>query len=654
MKLYRYFSSFIAVVALLFTACSPDDYGLNKKDISADQLVEGEAFTVTVDDENTVTLTSLLDNSYTVYWTHPNGRTQGKQVKLQLPFAGTYEVSMGVDTRGGVVYGEPYKFTITTNNMSLLEDPLYEYLTGGVNCKKKWVPVDKAYGVGQCTGPVMYCNPGDVLNDGSNSTDLAINHMVPNWDPGFQSWLIAENDPYMDSYMEFELSDVDGCILNEYRGEAGTKGASTGTHLTGKWNLNLSDKTHPKLSFIDTYSMHNIGFDATCDNYTNDIIITELTPYVLQLATMRTNSEGAWWLVWNFIAADVQDGTVEIPSGEKDYINPSAPVLPEYDNLKTDIYTVDINGVEYVGQEATFKVSDDPAYDWLWWNGGSSAWESVVKGNYGINWAPAWPEDVADIEITFGKPVYEDEAQTKLVGYNYSMGDYSGTFNIVDNKIVFDEEVTFFVAKGPDRTVALTGDTWQVLKCDPTAELVLGIPAGTDANGNTNAYLVVNLVCKPVGGASTGPVDVPFVAENLNNYIQSDSYFRAQVYNPWGGGGDAIDPANIKLKKNQKINITVELSGFNFSQPAKMVLCCNRGSEQAWEPDCFGYSRAITVDGDGEYTVSWTNDTGSTVKWDDGTSALTVQMQYVGYATLADESDAGLKAACTLKRITIE
>jgi hypothetical protein len=140
----------------------------------------------------------------------------------------------------------------------------------------------------------------------------------------------------------------------------------------------------------------------------------------------------------------------------------------------------------------------------------------------------------------------------------------------------------------------------------------------------------------------------------VNNYFEADKYFRCQLYNPWGGGGDAVDPANIKLKKNQKISVTVRLSGFTFSQPAKMVLCCNRGEEQSWETDCFNYSRAITVNGDGTYTVSWTNDTGSTVKWDDGTSALTITMQYLDYAALADTSDEGLKAACAVESITIE
>ena len=640
MKINKILYSFMATAALLLTACSPDKYSLSKPDFESGDLVHGSAFSVTVDADNTVTLKSLLDDSYNCYWIQPNGRSQGNEVKFQLPFAGTYEVTFGVDTRGGVVYGAPYQFTITTNNMSLLEDPLYAYLTGGVGKSKKWVPVDKDYGVGQCTAPVMYCNPSDVLNDGSGSTDIGINHMKPNWDPGFQSWLIPEDSPYMDSYMVFSLDDVNGCSITEYRGEVGAKGASTGTTLTGKWNLNLSDKNHPTLSFTDTYSMHNAGFDAVCDNYTTDIIITELTPYMLQVATMRTNSEGAWWIIWNFIAEDVQNGTVVIPSGEVNYLTPSTPVLPDIEDLTTKLFTTDINGVEFVGAEMTYQVSQDAAYDWLWWNGGSSAWESVIKDNYGSNWAPKWDEDlVAENELTL----------TKKGEYTY--GEQTGSYTITDSKIVFDNEVSFFTVTGDERTIEVKGKEWQVFKCDPGSEVVLGVADGKDANGNTNSYLVVNLTYKAVSGGQTGPVNVPFNNDNRNNYIEAGKYFRCQLYNPWGGDTHAIDPANVKLKKNQKINVTVKLSGFTFSQTAKMVLCCNRGSEQSWEPDCFGYARAIDVNSDGTYTVSWTNDTGSTVKWDDGASALTITMQYDGYATLPDEDYA---SHCTIESITIE
>ena len=640
MKINKIIYSFMATAALLLTACSPDDHNLSKPDFESGDLVHGSAFSVTVDADNTVTLKSLLDNSYNCYWIQPNGRSQGNEVKFQLPFAGSYEVTFGVDTRGGIVYGSPYRFQITTNNMSLLEDPLYAYLTGGVGKSKKWVPCDKDYGVGQCTAPVMYCNPDDVLNDGSNSTDIGINHMKPNWDPGYQSWLIPADDPYMDSYMVFSLDDVNGCSITEYRGEAGSKGASTGTTTTGKWTLNVSDKNHPTLSFSDAFSMHNTGFDAVCDNYTTDIIITELTPYMLQLATMRTNSEGAWWIIWNFIAADVQEGTVQIPSDEVNYLDPAKPVLPEISDLETKLFTTDINGVEFQGAEMTYQVSTDAAYDWLWWNGGSAAWESVIKGDYGKNWAPKFDEEaVAESELTLTKKG------------TYSYGEISGTYTITDSKIIFDNEISFFTVSGDERTIEVKGKEWQVFKCDPGSELVLGVADGTDTEGNTNSYLVVNFTYKAVGGGQEGPTVVPFDASKLWLGLEQNKYFRCQLYNPWGDGNNAIDPANVKLKKNQKINVTFKLSGFTFSQTAKMVLCCNRGSEQGWETECFGYSRAIDVNADGTYTVSWTNDTGSTVKWDDGTSALTMTMQFDGYATLPDEDYA---SHCTVESITIE
>ncbi len=629
-------STYLSVaVALLMGACSPDEHSLSKVDFQPSDLVQGKAYSVEVDAQNTITLKSLLDKKYNCYWIQPNGRSQGSEVKLQLPFAGTYEVTFGVGTQGGVVYADPYQFQVTTNNMSLLDNPLYTYLTGGVGKSKKWVPCDKDYGVGQCTGPVMYCNPDDVLNDGSASTDLGINHMHPNWDPGFQSWLIPADSPYMDSYMEFSLDDINGCTIKMFRAEEDKT-------YSGKWNLNVDDKSHPTLSFTDAFALHNVAFDNVCANYANNIIITELTPYMLQLATMRTNSEGAWWIIWNYIAADVKDGSVVIPSDAVNYLEPSTPELPEIENLYDRLFTTDINGVEFAGAQMTYLVSEEAAYDWLWWNGATSAWESVIAGNYGTNWAPMWGDDALENELTLVK-----KGDNKG---EYSYGEISGEYVLDGSKITFDEEITLFVVDPFNHNIQLKSEEWQIFKCDPGSELVMGIPADKDVNGNVNRYLVANFTYKAVGG-KTGPVTVPFTAENVNCYLEADKYFRCQLYNPWGGGGDAIDPANVKLKKNQKLSVTVRLSGFTFSQPAKMVLCCNRGSEQGWEPDCFNYSRAVTVNGDGTYTVSWTNDTGSTVKWDDGTSALTLTMQFVDYATLEDTE---YNTHCTIESITIE
>ena len=639
MKMNKILYSFMAAVALLLGSCAPDDHSLGMPDYDAEDLVHGTAFSVTVDDQNTVTLKSLLPSNYNCYWVQPNGRSQGNEVKIQLPFAGTYEVTFGVDTHGGVVYGEPYKFEITTNNMSLLEDPLYAYLTGGVGKSKKWVPVDKDYGVGNCTAPVMYCNPDDVLNDGSGDTNIGINHMKPNWDPGFQSWLIPQDSPYMDSYMTFSLDDVNGCTITEYQGE-------TGVTSTGKWNLNLSDKNHPTLSFTDAFMMHNTGFNEVCANYTNDIVITALTPYLLQFATMRTNSEGAWWIIWNFIAADVQDGTVEIPSEEASYVTASKPVLPEIEDLTTKLFTTDINGVEFVGAEMSYLVNTDEAYDWQWWNGGSSAWESVVKGKYGVNWAPKWDEDaIAEVELTLAK---------KSDGsYTYALGDATGSLTIAD-ELKFDDPVTFFTVTGDSRIVELTGSEWQVMKCDPGSELVLGIPDGTDTDGNVNSYLVVNLTYKPVGGGQTGPTVVAITHTEAEHMWKENGCIRLGFHH-YGADGTGIfsDVNSVKLKKNQTITVTFKLTGngITWTSAPKCALIDNN-IKTTWEPGCFDLEDAVTVDiNGGETTVKLTNNTSSTQKFVDTCLDLSIQLD--NYGTMASAEDwesVGLEiVSCTIE-----
>jgi len=621
--------------ALLLGSCSPDEYSLSKPDLTAEELVQGVAYTVDVDAQNTITLTSLLDKSYNCYWVHPNGRAQGNVATLALPFAGTYEVTFGVDTRGGVVYGAPYQFTINTNNMSLLEDPLYTYLTGGVGKSKKWVPVDRDYGVGNCTGPVMYANPDDVLNDGSASTDIGINHMVPNWDPGFQSWLIPQDSPYMKSSMTFSLDDKQGCTVSVYRAEEDKT-------YNGKWNLLVEDKNHPTLSFTDAFALHNVGFDEVCANYTDKIVITALTPYLLQLATMRTNSEGPWWIIWNFIAEDVQNGTVVIPSEDAEYLTPAKPELPEIEDLQKKLFTTDINGVEFQGAEMTFQVSQDAAYDWMWWNGATSAWESVVKGNYGSSWAPMWDEDaVAESELTL----------TRKGDYTY--GEYSGKYTIQDSKIVFDQPVTFFTVTGDQRTVMVTGSEWQVFKVDPGSELIIGVPDGKDANGATNAYLVAGFTYKAVGGGQEGPVVVPITHTEAEHMWIENGCIRLGFHH-YGAEGTGIftDVTAVKLKKNQSIVVTFRLngSGITWTGAPKCALIDNN-IKTTWEPGCFDLDDAVTVNTSGETTVRLTNTTGSTQKFVDTCLDLSIQLD--GYGTMASAEDfesVGLEiVSCTIE-----
>ena len=118
MKLFNHIYMVLAIFAtLLMAACSPDDLSMGGKSYSPEELVEGKAYTVTING-NVVTLTSNIPDC-TALWVTPSGRSQKPVQKLELPFAGDYEVTFGVETNGGVVYGEPYKFNLPQNDFAL-------------------------------------------------------------------------------------------------------------------------------------------------------------------------------------------------------------------------------------------------------------------------------------------------------------------------------------------------------------------------------------------------------------------------------------------------------------------------------------------------------------------------------------------------------
>ncbi len=649
MKISKLIYSFTAALMfLLFAGCSPDDYELSKKDFTAEDLVEGIAYSVSVDQTtNTVTLKSLLGDNYQCYWVTPNGNSQGSEVTLQLPFAGTYEVQFGVDTSGGVVYGDAYQFTLTTNNMSLLKDMLYTYLTGGVGGSKKWVPVDKNYGVGNCSGPVMYCNPSDVLNDGSNIDDLAFENWSPNWDPGFQSWLIPSTDPYMDSNMTFSLDDLNGCTLYEHRGESGTKGNSTGSDRYGKWNLNLSDAKHPTLTFVNSYAMHSSSFDEVCSNYTVNVKLIELTPYIMQLATMRTNSEGSWWIVWNFVAEDVQNGTTIIPTEDPGLLTTSVPVLPTIDNVATKLFTTESNGVNYTGDQMTFTIDADAAYDWKWWNGASSTWDNVVKGDYTRTWTPTWTDsDIEDYELVLGK---------KSDGtYTYTSGDQTGTFTISGNVMTFDKAITILSVKNDYRTVALTGKEWTILSCEAGSQLQIGIPASKDENGYVNSYLVANLDYKAIGGGTTGATSVSLDQSNNASYLWIEGGSLRLPFWSYGSDGKGLfsDVAKVKLKKGQTITVKFTLDGgVTWTATPKCALIDNN-IKTTWEPGCFDLSDAATVNLNGETTVSLTNNTDATQTFTSTCLDLSIQLDGYGTVDLGNDDLSGVNikiTSCTIQ-----
>ncbi len=656
MRLKSFFS-ILAGAALMFSACSPEEYEMGAKTYVSDDLVEGIAYTVTPDanDPNTIHLTSLIKGA-TPLWVTPSGPSQKTTLDLALPFAGEYSVTFGASTPAGPVYGEPYTFKVETNNFAMLEDPIWANLAGGVGKSRKWVPIDKNFGIGRCSGPVMYMSPNDVKNDGSNITDLMIGsaNWTPNWDPGIQSWLIPADDPYFQSYITFGLDAVKGCTVELHR-----VAASGTTDATGTFNLNVSDPKRPLISFYGgTYSLHNEGFDDVCSNYTNDIKIIECTPYLLQVATMRTNSEGPWWLVWNFISEEAYNDPSVIPTEDPGLLQPAEVQQPAIEDLATKLFTTEINGVTYVGNEARFLINDEEPYDWTWWNGGSAAWESVVKGQYGSSWAPVADASIADYELVLS---------STADGYKWDDGTNTGKLAIEDGKLKFMDvdgnpvEITVLTATGDKRTVEVKGSEFTVMACDVTSSFQMGVPATTNDKGAVDSYLCANLNYKPIATGPTGPTEIK-VDNSKVQIIFGDGNpdrLRLQLYNPWGGGdaGWPIDITKVKLKKNQTLKIQYKvLSGVTWNEgatPKTVIMDNNIGN--AWEDDCYNLAHAVAFDtAEGAVqTVSVTNTTGATVTYE-GSSCICIGIQNKGLATVAATEDGQPDVKVEIISMTIE
>lgn len=699
MKLFNHIYMVLAIFAtLLMAACSPDDLSMGGKAYSPEELVEGKAYTVTING-NVVTLTSNIPDC-TALWVTPSGRSQKPVQKLELPFAGDYEVTFGVETNGGVVYGEPYKFNLPQNDFSLLNDNKWFYLAdqdykGGqfpdaetlaAGVKKKWIPCYASFGIGQCSGPVMYAYPYDPDGDGKGFTeddelskvykDILFENFKPNWDPGFQSWLIPETDPYMDSYMEFSMDAKNGCVATMYRGEAGTKGASTGSNLIGKFNMNLEEKTMPKISFSDCYAMHNVAFDEVCSNYTQDISIVELTPYMLQLATRRTNSEGNWYIIWNFVSQEVLDTKGKcIPAADK-LLDVVSPKLPEYPNLATDLFTIEHNDVSYVGNKATFILDSEKPYDILWWNNSpftyetsnangvpskqemavqnAARWKSVIGDKYNETWAPKPADAVVDnFQLSIEKITGQDF-------YKFSCTDcegqeLEGRMEIKDgNKLVFNKYINIIAASSDKRTIKLRTREFTVLGEDAAGQLMIGVPEAKDADGNVNTYLVACLNHKAIGGGQTGPTIVGIDATKIPDKLWTENGCLRLGFWHYGASGSGIfkdEIGKIKLKKKQTITVVFKInSGITWSATPKCALITdNKDIGGIWEPKRFEQSDAVELNTNGETTVSLTNTSGSTVTFTGTCLDLSIQLD--GYGTLdGDASAVGVEiVSCTIQ-----
>lgn len=571
MKLKYYIYSLLASVLLVFNACTPDEYEMGSKTFAPEDLVEGVAYSVTHDatNPNIVYLKSLLGPEYTPLWEHPQGRSQEAEVTLQMPFEGTYEVTFGVETRGGVVYGAPTTFTIDDFCADFVTDPLWTMLTGGVDQEKVWIFDDGSYGY--ALGELTYADP---------SATQEWNNWATNWDPGKGH---TGDDAIWESTMTFDLKGgANVTIFN----------SSSNTTETGTFMLNTDDHT---ITFTDCDLLHTPSWSDRTSNWRRSLQLFELDENHLRIGVMRDNSEGPWWLIWNFVSKEYADNYVPVDQPDPE------PALPDgWKDAVSEISTTKI----------VWNMSPDVPFDWA--NLDGSLMNNFTAGNY-----PDWATPQANLDkLTM-------TLDSKDNSYEFVMPDgttVSGTYELDDKGIyTFTNGVPTYHIGGGDIMFAATAENQlRILQVNMLGDVLQGMWLGQRST-EKDEYIAYHFI--PAAGSGTTEPEYTTIAVDNSKLVWGDlednnDNFRIELYNIFGatGGGsesapeytDAspLDPTSIVF--NNQMEVTFTISGLTGAAAtgeyeAQLANCTAPG----WWPNVGEDIPSVTVKGDGTYTITY-------------------------------------------------
>lgn len=646
---HKFYHSLLAGLALLTAtvACSPDNEVLPAPDLTPADLVEGKAYRVTVDQTtNKVTMTSLLGNGYITSWSHPQGLERGESAEANIPFAGDYEIKFGVMTRGGMVYGEPYRFTLNTTNGDLLTDPLWTYLTGGPDQTKTWVLDENLYDLGSFTFMCHYMG-WDKFTEGKKFTEAdcpeykdEYGYDSPDWvwGAGHEPWCLGLNTKEeLQAVPELTFDLINGANLT----------------VDGVTKSFVMDPARKTITMPE--GLNWLG-DMVGSSFISDMVnleLVKLNEHVLGLKVNRANDNQ------RFVICYVEKGW----DGTWPVTGPSlttAPVtLPTYEDLITTLFTIEGDDATYLGTANTFLLDADMPYGFKEWDGTYKNNEGALTGKwvwlplYGTSACPPYTStDEFSMVIKKGKDVDGDLKPIDI--YTAEIEGAEGisrtNFVVEGNKIIFDKDVTILSAEAN----LIRSKEFVVFECDPASgKLEIGIPAEYNELGVATRYLCANMNVKPIGGGQTGPVNIPVDQQYLNNYIEGKHHYRIEVYNAYydEDGLYPVDVSKLKLKKGQTMKVSFRLPGVTWADGASPRVTFAHNFDDLggfnWDTTnsaIFTSNPTVTLNKDGVTEVTLTNTTSGTLKFE-GKSCITICIEQAGLVVSPLDAQGNLDAS---------
>ncbi|MDE6043546.1 MAG: hypothetical protein K2G07_08415 [Muribaculaceae bacterium] len=470
-KAFKYLSYLLVGAACATTtwSCSDDDYTMPAPNISPEELVEGVAFTVEHDAQNPniIHLKSLMPAQYQVAWITPQGRKTGAEATLSIPFDGEYEVQMGVDTRGGYVWSNPYSFTVDDFCADFVEHYLWTRISGGVGQSKTWqldlgVLDDGSVKVTKWKGPHwFYTNTYTWDNlHAANENETVYNNYVDAdpWDAAnaitpSSEWYWAADYPGNDwmcgannyGYITFDLINGANVTVTDADG-----------NVVGKGTYMLDTDAHT-IQLSDVYPLE------TTDTRTHErfLQVLYLSDDAMQL---MAPSEG---VALNYVT--------------KEYFENYSEPVPTEITLPEGWYEAFTNQIKY----CSWVLDEATPFDW--YNLGGEA-------KYGFKSPSSYPAEFAPVNSTIEsfKLNMCDPASGK-----YTAGDATGDVSVASNGTI---TLSAGIGNMPlgGSTVMLQGSEFKVIdvsidKDGRVESFVLGLPE-KDVNGDVYQYLGYKLL----------------------------------------------------------------------------------------------------------------------------------------------------------------
>jgi hypothetical protein len=356
-------TSFLMLALMLVSSCSPDSYSLDGTMDKSDIHFEITQDFVTDPGGNTVLLKNTTPG-VVLNWDYATGKSNKADLKVQYAFKGTYIIKISAVTGGGIVELDPVTITVTEDNLNYVNDPLWTALAGGVGHKKSWIADNGKYGL--APGAMSFADPATVVE---------WNKFSPNWEPAGNANSSTDADMHWGRYMTFSL---DG-------GPFMTTHEADGTNIeSGAYFLDINAHT---LTTTGATILRPDNYIANASNWTSEIKVLTLTENQLRIAIKRTNSEGPWWYIWNFVSKEYADNYVPVvtePVVDEGYNPTFAP--GELLTMLTGgagagrVWALDAAGnpVDWIGKGIGWTVDATSSYNWGW----SDEWAAVAGNSW--------------------------------------------------------------------------------------------------------------------------------------------------------------------------------------------------------------------------------------------------------------------------------